>query len=71
VIDVEQGDGDAADRRAADQVSALPPDLAELSDISVAPKPVERMARKIGKERTDQRDATVDARKRLPRLSAP
>lgn len=44
-------------------------DLAELSDLSVAPKPVERMARKIGQERTDQRDAAVEAHKRLPLMA--
>ena len=44
-------------------------DLAELSDLSVAPKPVERMARKIGQERIDQRDAAVKAHKRLPLMA--
>jgi len=44
-------------------------DLAELADLSVAPKPVERMARKIGQERTDQRDAAVESHKRLPLMA--
>jgi hypothetical protein len=44
-------------------------DLAELSDLSVAPKPVERMARKIGQERTDQRDVAVEAHQRLPLMA--
>jgi hypothetical protein len=44
-------------------------DLAELSDLSVAPKPVERMVRKIGRERIDQRDAAVEAHQRLPLMS--
>jgi hypothetical protein len=44
-------------------------DLAELADLSVAPKPVERMTRKIGQERTDQRDAAVELHKRLPLMA--
>src|SRR5208337_2650289 len=44
-------------------------DLAELSDLKVAPKPVERMSRKIGQERTDQRDAAVESHKRLPLMA--
>jgi hypothetical protein len=44
-------------------------DLAELSDLKVAPKPVERMARKIGQERTDQRDAAVKTHQRLPLMA--
>jgi hypothetical protein len=40
-------------------------DLAELSDLSIAPKPVERMTRKIGQERNAQRDAAVQSHKRL------
>jgi hypothetical protein len=44
-------------------------DLAELSDLKVAPKPVERTARKIGQERTDQRDAAVESHKRLPLMA--
>jgi hypothetical protein len=41
-------------------------DRAELSDLNVAPKPVERMVRKIGQERIDQRDAAVASHQRLP-----
>jgi hypothetical protein len=41
-------------------------DLAELSDLKVGPKPVERLVRKIGRERIDQRDAAVAAHRRLP-----
>jgi hypothetical protein len=41
-------------------------DLAELSDLKIAPKPVERIVRRIGQERTDQRDAAVAAHQRLP-----
>ena len=44
-------------------------DRAELSDLKVAPKPVERMARKIGQERTDQRDAAVKVHQRLPLMT--
>ena len=43
--------------------------LAELSDLKVAPKPVERMARKIRQERTDQRDAAVKTLQRLPLMA--
>jgi len=41
-------------------------DLAELSDLKIGPKPVERIVRKIGQERIDQRDAAVAAHQRLP-----
>jgi hypothetical protein len=41
-------------------------DLAQLSDLDVKPKPVERLVRKIGWERLDQRDAAVAAHQRLP-----
>jgi hypothetical protein len=41
-------------------------DLAELSDLKIAPKPVERMVHKIGQERMEQRDAAVAAHQRLP-----
>ncbi len=41
-------------------------DLAELSDLEVGPKPVERLVGKIGRERIDQRDAAVAAHRRLP-----
>jgi hypothetical protein len=44
-------------------------DLAELSDLDVKPKPVERLVRKIGRERTDQRDAAVAAHQRLPLMA--
>lgn len=44
-------------------------DLAELSDLDVGPKPVERLVRKIGRERTDQRDAAVAAHRRLPLMA--
>ena len=44
-------------------------DLAELSDLDVAPKPVERLVRKIGRERIDQRDAAVAAHQRLPLMA--
>jgi hypothetical protein len=41
-------------------------DLAELADLHVKPKPVERLVKKIGRERTDQRDAAVASHRRLP-----
>jgi hypothetical protein len=44
-------------------------DLAELSDLNVKPKPVERLVRKIGQERIDQRDAAVAAHRRLPLMA--
>ena len=44
-------------------------DLAELSDLKVAPKPVERLVRRIGQERVAQRDAAVAAHKRLPLMA--
>jgi hypothetical protein len=44
-------------------------DLAELSDLDVKPKPVERLVAKIGRERIDQRDAAVAAHRRLPLMS--
>ncbi len=44
-------------------------DLAELSDLNVAAKPVERLVRKIGQERIDQRDAAVAAHVRLPLMA--
>jgi hypothetical protein len=44
-------------------------DLAELSDLNVAPKPVERLVRKIGQERIDQRDAAVASHQRLPLMA--
>ena len=44
-------------------------DLAELADLNVAPKPVERLVRKIGQERIDQRDAAVAVHQRLPLMA--
>jgi hypothetical protein len=44
-------------------------DLAELSDLAIAPKPVERMIRRIGRERIDGRDAAVAAHERLPLMA--
>ena len=44
-------------------------DLAEMSDLKIAPKPIERMVKKIGRERTDQRDAAVATHQRLPLMS--
>jgi len=44
-------------------------DLAELSDLNIKPKPVERMVQKIGQERIDQRDAAVAAHQRLPLMA--
>jgi hypothetical protein len=44
-------------------------DLVELSDLNVAPKPVERLVRKIGQERIDHRDAAVAAHERLPLMA--
>ena len=44
-------------------------DLAELSDLKVKPKPVERIVRKIGQERIAQRDAAVAAYERLPLMA--
>ena len=42
-------------------------DLAALSDLTVGPKPVERLVKRIGRERIDGRDAAVAAHARLPR----
>ncbi len=44
-------------------------DLAELSDLNVGPKPVERLVRRIGQERVDQRDKAVAAHERLPLMA--
>lgn len=41
-------------------------DLAALGDLTVAPKPIERLLHRIGRERTDQRDAAVAAHAALP-----
>ena len=40
--------------------------LAVLAELAVQPKPVERLAKRIGQERIDQRDAAVAAHQRLP-----
>jgi hypothetical protein len=44
-------------------------DLAELSDLNIAPKPAERLVRRIGRERIDQRDKAVKSHKRLPLMA--
>lgn len=44
-------------------------DLAVLSDLNVAPKPLERLVRRIGQERIDQRDTAVAVHKRLPLMA--
>lgn len=44
-------------------------DLAELSDLKVAPKAVERLVRKIGRERIEQRDTAVATHQRLPLMA--
>jgi hypothetical protein len=44
-------------------------DLTELADLNVGPKPVERLVKKIGRERIDQRDAAVAAHQRLPLMA--
>lgn len=44
-------------------------DLAELADLKVKPKPVERLVATIGRERIDQRDAAVAAHRRLPLMA--
>src|SRR5947209_12333971 len=44
-------------------------DLAELSDLTVAPKPVERLTKRIGQERIDQRDAAIAAYERRPLMA--
>jgi hypothetical protein len=43
--------------------------LAALSDLEVKPKPVERLAHRIGQERVDQRNAAVAAHQRLPLIA--
>jgi hypothetical protein len=43
--------------------------LAALSDLAVEPKPVERLVKRIGRERIDQRDAAVAAHQRLPLMA--
>jgi hypothetical protein len=44
-------------------------DLAELSDLDVKPKPVERLVKAIGRERIDQRDAAVESHRQLPLMA--
>ena len=44
-------------------------DLAELSDLDIKPKPVERLVKRIGQERIDRRDAAVAAHQRLPLMA--
>jgi hypothetical protein len=44
-------------------------DLAELSDLDVKPKPVERLVKAIGRERIGQRDAAVQSHQRLPLMA--
>lgn len=41
-------------------------ELAELADVIVGPKPIERLVHRIGRERIDQREAAVAAHQRLP-----
>jgi hypothetical protein len=41
-------------------------ELAELAELTVGPKPIERLVRRIGQERIDQRAAAVAAHQRLP-----
>jgi len=40
--------------------------LAQLADLTVEPKPIERLVHRIGAERIDQRDAAVAGHQRLP-----
>jgi hypothetical protein len=44
-------------------------DLAELADLNVKPKPVERLVQTIGRERIDQRDAAVKSHQQLPLMA--
>src|SRR5262249_28073455 len=43
--------------------------LAVLSDLAVEPKPVERLVKRIGQERIDQRDAAVAKHRQLPLMA--
>lgn len=43
--------------------------LAALADLTVEPKPVERLTHRIGRERIEQRDAAVAAHQRLPLMA--
>ena len=40
-----------------------------MSDLDIKPKPIERLVQKIGRERTDQRDAAVASHQRLPLMA--
>ena len=44
-------------------------DLAELSDLNIKPKPVERLVKAIGRERIDQRNAAVKSHQQLPLMA--
>jgi hypothetical protein len=44
-------------------------DLAALADLSVKPKPVERLTNRIGQERINQRDAAVQAHQKFPLMA--
>ena len=44
-------------------------DLAALSDLNIKPKPVERLVKRIGQERADQRDAAVRTHEQLPLMA--
>jgi hypothetical protein len=44
-------------------------DLAELSDLNIAPKPIERLVQRIGQERIDRRNAAVAAHRQLPLMA--
>jgi hypothetical protein len=44
-------------------------DLAELADLNIKPKPIERLVQKIGQERIEQRDAAVATHQRLPLMA--
>lgn len=41
-------------------------ELAELAELSIGAKPIERLVRRIGRERIDQREAAVATHQRLP-----
>jgi hypothetical protein len=44
-------------------------ELAELADVVVKPKPIERLVHRIGQERIEQRDTAVAAHQRLPLIA--
>jgi hypothetical protein len=50
----------------AESYQAARDSLAELSDLGVGPKVIERLVHRIGRERIDQRDTAVAAHQRLP-----